>query len=266
MNFKPAYKISYDDALRAEPTGRSRKERVEKCLKLQAEQNSDEQWRKSKTSSANGKRGSPSKAERKQCADEAFQETLKPKPIPQHIRFEHTHILARADRAKHRSFSSSSSKISARSIRLPPMSSLTRKDLMVERLSRLEALKRPIIVIDPTKYPLPALDLFHQPELNIERTAAQPYPQSAHRDLRLHLLAPPMHDSRSGNPFPSPMSCGSSSLWAATSTPSWTSSKTTRKSDASIPTCRNSASRIAERGDSSRMIFTAPASAKPASR
>ena len=99
-------------------------------------------------------------------ADEAFQEALKPKPIPQRIRFEHTHILGPSGSGK----TSLIQQLILEDIRtldpLPAYVVIDPKGLMVERLSRLN-IKQNIIYIDPTNYPLPALDLFHQPELNI---------------------------------------------------------------------------------------------------
>ena len=98
--------------------------------------------------------------------EEAFQEAIKPKVIPQHIRFEHTHILGPSGSGK-TSLIQQLILEDIRTLKPPPAYVvIDPKGLMVERLSRLDIEQR-IIFIDPTKHPLPALDLFHQPELNL---------------------------------------------------------------------------------------------------
>jgi len=93
-----------------------------------------------------------------------FEEMLKPRAIPEHIRFEHTHILGPSGSGK----TSLIQQLILEDVRTldptPAYVVIDPKGLMVERISWLN-IKQKIIFIDPTSPPLPALDLFHQPEL-----------------------------------------------------------------------------------------------------
>ena len=99
---------------------------------------------------------------------EAFQEALKPQPLPQHIRYEHTHILGPSGSGK----TSLIQQLILDDIRtldpLPAYVIIDPKGMMVERLSRLQSIKDDIIFIDPTKYPLPALDMFNEPVYRVD--------------------------------------------------------------------------------------------------
>ena len=99
--------------------------------------------------------------------EEAFQEAIKPKVIPEHIRFEHTHILGPSGSGKTSLIQQLILDDICTCAEFPAYIVIDPKGLMVERLSRLE-MPQHVIFIDPTKHPLPALDLFHQPELNVD--------------------------------------------------------------------------------------------------
>ena len=95
---------------------------------------------------------------------------LAPRPIPEHIRFEHTHILGPAGSGK----TSLLEQIVLNDLAKPDPPALVivdPKGLMVERLSRLavfsDRLADRLVIIDPTD-PLPALNMFEQPPKGTE--------------------------------------------------------------------------------------------------
>jgi energy-coupling factor transporter ATP-binding protein EcfA2 len=100
-----------------------------------------------------------------------FIEMLEQKPIPDHIRFEHTHILGPSGSGKTTLIEHLILTDLAKPDP-PAMVILDPKGLMVERISKLaifnDRLKSRLVIVDPTTEPLPALNMFDPPPKGTE--------------------------------------------------------------------------------------------------
>jgi Type IV secretion-system coupling protein DNA-binding domain len=107
----------------------------------------------------------------KRAAKAAMEELVKPRPIPEHIRFEHTHILGPSGSGKttliERLVLDDMAKPDP-----PAMVIIDPKGLMVQRISKLavfnEKLKDRLVYVDPTTSPVPALNMFEPPPKGTE--------------------------------------------------------------------------------------------------
>jgi hypothetical protein len=100
-----------------------------------------------------------------------LQELIKPKPIPERIRYEHTHILGPSGSGKTTLIQEIILADLARPDP-PAMVILDPKGLLVERISKLtifsDRLKDRLVIVDPTGVLLPALNMFEPPPKGTE--------------------------------------------------------------------------------------------------
>jgi GTPase SAR1 family protein len=168
-------KIDLYERLKAEHK-RDFNERVNKILKDEIK-DLDKQSEKEAKAAEACQREYERLAEMKKKLEEQRQEELDRiafKNIPPHIRFEHTHILGPSGSGKtsliqdlilEELYTTGNPNIHPAYIVIDP------KGEMVERLSRLATFApgklygNSLIVLDPTKRPLPALDMFHLPTI-----------------------------------------------------------------------------------------------------
>jgi len=153
------------------------KQRVEEALRAELKEGEKQKALLDKKIEADNREYAKLQAQYKELErmrDEEL-ERVKPKPIPPHIRFEHTHILGPSGSGK----SSLIQQLLMEELYncqdntnlLPAYIIIDQKGTMVDRLSRLAVFARgnrygnSIIIIDPTKRPLPALDIFHHPTI-----------------------------------------------------------------------------------------------------
>lgn len=104
------------------------------------------------------------------AAAQAFDDLIKARPIPERIRYEHTHILGGSGAGKTTLIQQLVLDDLATD-NPPAMVIIDPKGFMAERISKLAVfdpnsgrLRDRLIILDPTKEPLPALNLFHVPD------------------------------------------------------------------------------------------------------
>src|ERR1700692_4784690 len=102
------------------------------------------------------------------AAEKEFEQQLLTRPIPDRIRFEHTHILGPSGSGKTTLIEQLILDDLAKP-NPPAIVVIDPKGLMVERIARLAAIPRDrLVIVDPTSEPLPALNMFERPPKGTE--------------------------------------------------------------------------------------------------
>jgi hypothetical protein len=104
-------------------------------------------------------------------AQAAFEQSILPRPIPDHIRYEHTHILGPSGSGK----TTLIQELILADLAKPDPPAIViidPKGLLVDRISKLalfaDRLKDRLVIVDPTREPLPALNMFEPPPKGTE--------------------------------------------------------------------------------------------------